>query len=495
MKRLFLVSWFIIIGINLFAGGSAEGGGSNRGTFLSRGGYIIRSEDIKIENYIAQYDYDYPLPEQGSLNVITGTGIKDNNAYIQIGLKGKKMPFAELPPLNISFCIDRSGSMTGVMPWVKDCFYIFIDQVREGDIVSLVDMNTNAQTLIAPTQINSPDDRTRFKRQVDRIVADGGTDVYAGMARSYKELEKVYNSEYVNRVVILTDGMHNFGDKINDDILKLAAAYNKRGITISTVMLGINAATGLMVDVAIEGGGSSRFISDHDEMVKIFQTELDRMLVPAARDLKMRLVLADGVSFKDTWGYQYYVEEDTIHYYLPTLHNGDYETMFAEVSFKSPNRPNNVAEFYLDYLELNNTSRTLGPYTIPLDITTKDGDHIADRRVREVEGILYFARELIDIANKTAKIGTLERELSQYANPSPQREDVVQQILVELHQNLAIVESLTDYLTSIGGSLGGKKYEKELEILQNYKQTFTDVYNAYTNNTDNTDNTKGQNGA
>jgi hypothetical protein len=59
---------------------------------------------------------------------------------------------------------------------------------------------------------------------------------------------------------------------------------------------------------------------------------------------------------------------------------------------------------------------------------------------------------------------------------------VVQQILVELRQNLGIVESLTDYLLNVSGSLGGKKYEKELEILKNYKQTFTDVYNAYTNN-------------
>jgi hypothetical protein len=416
------------------------------------------------------------------LNIITGTGIKDDNAYVQIGLKGQKTPFEELPPLNICFCIDRSGSMTGVMPWVKDCFYIFIDRVQEGDIISLVDMNTSANTLIATTQINHQEDRTRFKREVDRIVADGGTDVYAGMAQSYKELEKVYNTQYVNRVVILTDGMHNFGDKINKDILNLAAGYNKKGITISTVMLGINAATGLMVDVAIEGGGSSRFISDHDEMVKIFQTELDRMLIPAARDLRMRLVLANGIILKNTWGYQYYTEGNTVIYYLPTLHNGDYETIFAEVSFISPNRQNNLGTFYLDYLELDGAAQTKGPYAIQLDTLAMNGGYITDRRVREAEGLLYFARELIDIANKTAKISELERELYQYANPSPQRDDVVQQILVELRQNITIAESLTDYLSNINDSLGGGKYEKELEILGNYKRTFTDVYNVYTNN-------------
>jgi hypothetical protein len=406
MKKLFLAVSFVVIGVNLFAAASQEGGGSNRGAFLSRGGYIIPARDIIIDNYIAQYDYDYPLPQQGALNVVTRTGVKDDNVYIQIGLKGKKTPFKELPPLNISFCIDRSGSMTGVMPWVKDCFYIFIDRVREGDIVSLVDMNTNAQTLIAPTRINNSNDRTRFKRQVDRIAADGGTDVYAGMAQSYKELEETYNPQYVNRVVILTDGMHNFGDKVNKDILNLAAEYNKRGITISTVMLGINAATGLMVDVAIDGGGSSRFISDHDEMVKIFQAELDCLLVPAARDLNIRLVLADGIIFKNTWGYRYSVEGNTVTYHLPTLHNGDYETLFAEVSFASSNKPNNAGVVYVDgvdYMDLDGTVKTLGLYTLQLDTSLADGGYINDRRVREAEGLLYVSRGLIDIANKTAK--------------------------------------------------------------------------------------------
>jgi hypothetical protein len=91
MRKLFVAVCFVILGIHLFARGAAqEGSGSNRGAFLSRAGYIIPPEDVKIDNYIAQYDYDYPLPRQGALNVITGTGIKDDNAYIQIGLKGEK---------------------------------------------------------------------------------------------------------------------------------------------------------------------------------------------------------------------------------------------------------------------------------------------------------------------------------------------------------------------------------------------------------------------
>jgi Ca-activated chloride channel family protein len=431
-----------------------------------------------IDHYIAQYDYNYPLPRQDDLTVTTASGVKDQNAYIQIGLKGRKMDFSALPPLNITFCIDRSGSMAEMMLWVKDSFYIFIDQVRNGDIISLVDMNTNAQTLIPPVTIQSPGDRTRFKREVDRIIANGGTDVYAGMLQSYKEVEKNFDPAYVNRVVLLTDGMHNSGEMRNKNILDLASGYRERGINISTVLLGIQAATGLMTDVAIEGGGSSRFIPDHDEMVKIFQTELDRMLVPAAKELQMRLVLSPGVTLKETWGYKNYQEDNASYYYVSTLHNGDYETIFAELS-PDPS-VTNLGTLYIDYLDLSNNPKSLGPFQINLAARETGPDQpIADLRVREAEGLLVLARGLIDIANRAGKIASLEMGLYQYEEPSPQRSDLVQQIKLEVTQNLSIIKGLETYLNGINESLGGGKYAKELEILENYTRTFTTVYTRY----------------
>jgi hypothetical protein len=464
-----------------FCASQAEGSGSNRGTFLSRGGYIIPAEQVMVDHYIAQYDYNYPPPRQEDLTVTAAAGIKGQNAYVQIGLKGRRVDFSALPPLNITFCIDRSGSMTEVMLWVKDCFYIFIDQVRDGDIISLVDMNTNAQTLIPPVTIRGPEDRTRFKREVDRITANGGTDVYAGMLQSYKEVEKNYSPAHVNRVVLLTDGMHNFGEMINKDILNLASEYREKGINISTILLGIQAATGLMTDAAVEGGGSSRFISDHDEMVKIFQTELDRMLVPAAKELRMRLALSEGVALKETWGYKNYQENNASYYYVSTLHNGDYETIFAELSLNPGRSTTNLGAFYLDYRDLSNNPKSLGPFQINLD-SLETNQLIADVRVREAEGLLMLSRGLIDIADKTRKIASLEGELYQYREPSPQRDDLEQQIKLELTQNLLIIERLESYLNVLNESLGGGKYAKELEILENYTRTFTEVYSRYEGN-------------
>jgi hypothetical protein len=164
-----------------------------------------------------------------------------------------------------------------------------------------------------------------------------------------------------------------------------------------------------------------------------------------------------------------------------------YLTALAEASFGLP-RTNDtlLGTFYLDYKDLSNNQKSLGPYPIHADSNVVSNDVTAnqlieDRRVREAEGFLVLARGLIDIANKTAKIAQLEGELYQYRNPSPQREDVVQQMLVELRQNLTIVAFLKDYLTNISAGFGGDKYKKEFEILTNYTNTFTNVITNYEN--------------
>jgi hypothetical protein len=260
--------------------------------------------------------------------------------------------------------------------------------------------------------------------------------------------------------------------------------------------MGVDADTGLMTDIAVQGGGSSRFVSDHDEMVKIFRTELDRMLVPAARDLRMRLVLPSGVSLKETWGYDNYIDGTTIHYSLPTIHNGDYETIAAEVLF-NPSRPvQDLGNFYIDYTDLGNSPKSLGPYLIRLDaLSGVASRYIVDPRVREAEGFISLCRGLTDLAERSGLIGKLEAEY--YAlGPSTARQDeaaertplspeakaLKQRILDALSANLKITGSIADYLRDISESLGGDKYTRELEILKNYEATFTRSYNAHAEN-------------
>jgi hypothetical protein len=123
---------------------------------------------------------------------------------------------------------------------------------------------------------------------------------------------------------------------------------------------------GLMSDLAQRGGGSSRFISDPEEIKKIFGTELGRTAIPAAYDLKMRLEFLQSVKILVTWGYDNIIEEKSVTYYLPTLHHNDYETIL--VSFRTYGGENPglsaLARFSLSYRDLQDTVHQMGPFDI-----------------------------------------------------------------------------------------------------------------------------------
>jgi hypothetical protein len=493
-----------------FAAGSSEGAASStRGSYLSDMGYIIRPDEIRIESYISQIDYDYPLPDGDPINVITAADFKDSNAYIQIGLKGKKLPFSELPPLNLAFVIDKSGSMLDYdkMDWVKDSFRVFADQVRPQDFISLVVFDTRASVLIPAGRIRNYQERQQFVSLVNSIRASGGTNVYDGMQLGYEQVAANFSREYINRVICLTDGEHNSGNMGNDDILNLAEQYNRRNITISTIALGASADIPLMVDIAIQGGGSSRFISDHTAMVKTFGSELDRLLVPAARMLRMDLALSSGVRLRETWGYEHTVTGNTIHYTLDTLHNGDYETLVAEVQI-SPREPvaTTLGNFSLEYLDENNIRRRQGPYPVVLEAgAIRNSSVITNPRIKESEGYIVLGRGLTELGRQAQDVIAMQQEYNRLRNqpssasqPSSRNQSdsllsfndnvpsqspatlMRNRIIRELEGALSSINYLSAYLADIRASLGGNKYGDEIQLLDNYRVSFSGIRDSYT---------------
>jgi len=128
-------------------------------------------------------------------------------------------------------------------------------------------------------------------------------------------------------VLLLTNGVDNVSRKNRRDFLDLSIRYREEGINISTMSLGAEADINLMVDVAVEGGGSSHFMSNWAVMEQTFGSELDRLIFKAARNLQMELALSYGVRLNQTWGYSNRISRNSIHYSIGSIHNGDYETI------------------------------------------------------------------------------------------------------------------------------------------------------------------------
>lgn len=407
MKKniLLLINLSLFIA-GLFSNGNSEAAASGQhGKYLAGQGIIIPADDILETGYIAQLDYDYPPPTDGDFGIYLYSGNRQlSNAgqdeIIHIGIKANKTNFEDLPPLNLSFVIDTSGSMRSddKLNWVKDSFNIFIDKVRDIDYVSLISFNSESEVIFNSTQMNNLSKRDMFRDAVQNMRPGGGTNLISGLEDGYDQVLSTYRDGYSNRVLFLTDGVGQ-----SNGMLDMAKRYKEMGINVSTIGVGKDFDVNLMVDLAKAGGGSSRFISDSEQMKKIFGTELDRMVVPAARNLKMTLEVPEWIEILDTWGYRNKKEKHRVSYTLPTLHNGDYETILAKVKI----RPNNlqgsqeVAKFTITYDNLLGKETTLKPVSVFSTLVDDNSivSGVSDYTVLRSSTMLYLSQSLKNIAN------------------------------------------------------------------------------------------------
>jgi hypothetical protein len=184
-------------------------------------------------------------------------------------------------------------------------------------------------------------------------------------------------------------------------IYDLASNYRRMGINISTIGVGMEFDVQMMTQLAKEGGGSSRFISDKVEMEKIFGSEFDRMAVPIVKNLRLNLILHEGARVLDTWGYNSQILGGAVDYSQPTLHLGDYETIL--VKYRIPQLgvtgPVSIGTFTATYEDPQGREQSIQPMDISVVIT--ESDHpvtgISDGMVLRSGSMMMYAETLKEI--------------------------------------------------------------------------------------------------
>jgi len=519
MKRnvvftLFLFAAILITAIPNWAGGASEGGASQtRGRYLAGRGVIIPPSDIHVESYISQIDYTYPDPETDlGINLYSGhrqLSTAGQEEIIQIGIQGRRLDFADLPPMNLCFVIDKSGSMAAQdkMGWVREAFYVFIERVRDKDYVALVVFDSDSRVLFPSTQISSQQKRTAFREAVEKIEPGGGTNLVAGLKLGYQQVLSNYRSEYTNRVLFLTDGVGE-----SEGILEMAETYKQMEINVSTVGVGKDFDTNLMVDLARTGGGSSRFISDRNEMEKTFGTELDRMLVPVARDLDMRLEVPPDIEILQTWGYQNQIEGNTVRYTLATLHHRDYETILVRIRIPPnririppqriripPNRlrippqriripPQEIAEerelarFSLTFTNADGKPDQAGPFILKARMVTSNHPvtGFSNGKILRSGTMLHFAQSLLKIGElyyssqeDIKKINSLAvhssaGKLRSEVPANPEIQELEKRVTSSMKEAMSITNATKKELINTRLRLDNEGFDDEIDILNSY---------------------------
>ncbi len=248
---------------------------------------------VRIEELINYFKYEYPQPK-GEDPFSINTEMADcpwNNKHklVLIGLQGKKIETDKLPPSNMVFLIDVSGSMDepNKLPLVKQSVKLLADQLRDQDKVAIVVYAGNAGLVLPST---SGENNMDIKDAIDKLEAGGSTAGGAGIKLAYKIAKQHFIKGGNNRVILCTDGDFNVGASSDDELERMIEEERKSGVFLTVLGYGTgNYQDAKMQKLADKGNGNHAYIDGFNEARKVLVNEFGGTLFTIAKDVKLQI--------------------------------------------------------------------------------------------------------------------------------------------------------------------------------------------------------------
>ena len=214
---------------------------------------------------------------------------KPEHRLVRIGLKAPSVDTENLPPSNLVFLLDVSGSMSSPdkLPLLKKAFALLTEQLRPQDRVAIVVYAGAAGLALPSTRGNR---RARILSAVERLEAGGSTAGGAGIALAYDVARKHFVEDGNNRVILATDGDFNVGASSDEAMVRLIERERKSGIFLTVLGFGTgNLKDSKMEGIANRGNGNFHYVDGLLEARKVLVEEMGGTLFTVAKDVKLQV--------------------------------------------------------------------------------------------------------------------------------------------------------------------------------------------------------------
>jgi Ca-activated chloride channel family protein len=256
-------------------------------------GQLPPKDAVRIEELVNYFEYDYPQPA-GDVPFSVNTEVaaapwNPRHKIVQIGLQGKKVPLDNLPPSNLVFLIDVSGSMNSPdkLPLLKDSMRILVNQLTARDRVAIA-VYAGASGLVLPS--TSVANKGEILNALNSLNSGGSTNGGAGIKLAYQVAADNFIKGGNNRVVLATDGDFNVGLSSDDELVGLIEQKREKGIFLSVLGFGTgNLNDSMMEKLADKGNGNYSYIDTEDEARKALGSEVAGTLFTIAKDVKIQV--------------------------------------------------------------------------------------------------------------------------------------------------------------------------------------------------------------
>ena len=265
---------------------------SNIRRFL-RDGRLPPAGAVRIEELVNYFSYDYPAAhgdEPFSITTELSTAPwNDAHQLLMIGLQGRVIEERDLPPRNLVFLLDVSGSMrpANKLPLVKRGLRDLVNQLRPEDHVAIVVYAGADRVVLPPT---SGSDAQRIHEALANLEAGGSTNGAGGIQRAYQLAHEHFVPGAINRVILATDGDFNIGVTNRSELVDLIEQQRKGGVFLTVLGVGSgNLKDATMEELADRGNGNYAYLDSIAEARKVLVQEAGGTLVTIAKDVKLQI--------------------------------------------------------------------------------------------------------------------------------------------------------------------------------------------------------------
>ena len=261
---------------------------SNIRRFLSMKS-TVPPDAVRIEELLNYFNLNYKEPSRNVSFAVeshfAGCPWNAEKRLLYLNINARKLDMENVPPSNLVFLIDASGSMDlpNRLPLVKAAFQMLVKNLRPIDTVSIVMYGGAVAVWLQPT---SGAEKQKIIQSIEELTASGDTPGESAIQLAYRIAENTFIKNGNNRVILATDGDFNVGEVTEKALEDLITKERKTGVYLTCLGVGMgNFKDSKLETLAKRGNGNYAYLDDIREAEKVLVKEVTQTFYSIADDV------------------------------------------------------------------------------------------------------------------------------------------------------------------------------------------------------------------
>jgi Ca-activated chloride channel family protein len=250
---------------------------------------VVPPDAVRLEELLNYFNLNYKEPDKNDYfkieSAFSTCPWDAEKRLMYLNVNARKLDLEKVPPSNLVFLIDASGSMDlpNRLPLVKAAFQMLVKNLRPIDTVSIVIYGGSVAVWLQPT---SGKEKEKIIQSIEELTASGDTPGESAIRLAYQVAKATFIRNGNNRVILATDGDFNVGETTEKALEDMITRERQTGVYLTCLGVGMgNFKDSKLETLAKRGNGNYAYLDDIREAEKVLVKEVTQTFYAVADDV------------------------------------------------------------------------------------------------------------------------------------------------------------------------------------------------------------------